>query len=560
LLVSAGPSAPVFTNTGSIQVGFSKNILGNGAGNGSLLYQSAPDTTAFLGQGSVGWLLVSQGSGSAPAFTSTGSIYVNGSVVANNIAGGATNRIPYQTGAGVTGFVTAPSVASTYLGWNGSSYVWTSSVGPQGVAGAQGPQGVPGPQGPASSVAGPQGTTGLGYSGLTSGSSLTVVSSGNVNFTTNLSATQTAFAVGQRVRAFFTTASTNFMEGTISSFSGTTLQLSVTNASTAGLGPFSSWAFTAAGLQGSQGPQGPASTVAGPQGPQGPAATGGTAGQLLVSAGASAPTFTNTSTIQVGFARNILGNGAGNGSLLYQSAPDTTAFLGQGSAGWLLVSQGAGLAPAFTSTGSIYVNGAVVATNIAGGATNRIHYQTGAGVTGFVTAPSVANTYLGWNGGSFVWTSSVGPQGPQGNPGPQGPQGNPGPQGPASSVAGPQGPQGPSNAFAVVMNQNVRTTDSPSFVNVFATSDERLKTNVTTIEDSVGKVLQLRGVNYRSLQDNKINIGVIAQEIQEIIPEVVQENSDGYLSVSYGNITGLLIEAIKELKLEIEILKKRYSS
>jgi hypothetical protein len=127
-------------------------------------------------------------------------------------------------------------------------------------------------------------------------------------------------------------------------------------------------------------------------------------------------------------------------------------------------------------------------------------------------------------------------------------------------VAGAQGPQGPSNSYAVAMNQGVATTNSPTFVNVYASSDERLKTNVTTIEDSVGKVLQLRGVNYRSLQDNKMNIGVIAQEIQEIIPEVVQENSDGYLSVSYGNITGLLIEAIKELKLEIEILKKRHSS
>ena len=105
------------------------------------------------------------------------------------------------------------------------------------------------------------------------------------------------------------------------------------------------------------------------------------------------------------------------------------------------------------------------------------------------------------------------------------------------------------------MNQGVATSDSPSFVNVFATSDRRLKTDITTIENSLEKVLQLRGVNYRSLQDDKIAIGVIAQEIQEIVPEVVQENSNGYLSVSYGNIVGLLIEAVKELKKEIDNIK-----
>ena len=54
----------------------------------------------------------------------------------------------------------------------------------------------------------------------------------------------------------------------------------------------------------------------------------------------------------------------------------------------------------------------------------------------------------------------------------------------------------------------------------------------------------------------KKEVGVIAQEIQKTIPEVVSEDNKGYLSVSYGNIVGVLIEAIKELKAEIEDLKK----
>jgi len=50
-------------------------------------------------------------------------------------------------------------------------------------------------------------------------------------------------------------------------------------------------------------------------------------------------------------------------------------------------------------------------------------------------------------------------------------------------------------------------------------------------------------------------MGVIAQELQDVIPEVVIEGTDGKLSVAYGNIVGVLIEAVKELKAEIEELK-----
>jgi hypothetical protein len=54
-----------------------------------------------------------------------------------------------------------------------------------------------------------------------------------------------------------------------------------------------------------------------------------------------------------------------------------------------------------------------------------------------------------------------------------------------------------------------------------------------------------------------MGIGVVAQEAQDVIPEVVQENPDGFLSVAYGNITGLLIEAVKELKKEVDDISKR---
>ena len=88
--------------------------------------------------------------------------------------------------------------------------------------------------------------------------------------------------------------------------------------------------------------------------------------------------------------------------------------------------------------------------------------------------------------------------------------------------------------------------------NVTAFSDERLKENVETIEGALDKVSQMRGVtyNYKSeLNDGQRGTGVIAQEMQQVMPEVVQEGE--YLSVAYGNLVGVLIEAVKELKEEL---------
>ena len=87
-----------------------------------------------------------------------------------------------------------------------------------------------------------------------------------------------------------------------------------------------------------------------------------------------------------------------------------------------------------------------------------------------------------------------------------------------------------------------------------STSDERVKTDIKTIPDALNKVLQLRGATF--IKDNKKSIGVIAQEIQKVIPEVVTvpDGEDGLASVAYGNIVGLLIEAIKEQQGQIDDL------
>ena len=89
--------------------------------------------------------------------------------------------------------------------------------------------------------------------------------------------------------------------------------------------------------------------------------------------------------------------------------------------------------------------------------------------------------------------------------------------------------------------------------NITAYSDVRLKKEIKTIDNALNKVTSLRGVNF--IKDEEYQMGVIAQEVEEIIPEVVLTNNEGIKSVAYGNMVGLLIEAIKELKAEIEELK-----
>jgi len=94
---------------------------------------------------------------------------------------------------------------------------------------------------------------------------------------------------------------------------------------------------------------------------------------------------------------------------------------------------------------------------------------------------------------------------------------------------------------------------------VIAYSDARVKDNVETIENALYKVNKLRGVSYtrNDVEDKTTKIGVIAQEVLEVLPEVVQQDDEGKYSVAYGNMVGLLIESIKELKAEVDELKSR---
>ena len=84
-------------------------------------------------------------------------------------------------------------------------------------------------------------------------------------------------------------------------------------------------------------------------------------------------------------------------------------------------------------------------------------------------------------------------------------------------------------------------------VDFIATSDQRTKTNIATISNALDIVNGLRGVYFTRIGQTKQTVGVIAQEVEAVLPEVVHMDSEGLKSVSYGNMVGVLIEAVKTL-------------
>jgi hypothetical protein len=110
------------------------------------------------------------------------------------------------------------------------------------------------------------------------------------------------------------------------------------------------------------------------------------------------------------------------------------------------------------------------------------------------------------------------------------------------------------NAITLASNGNAAFAGSVTATgDVVAYSDIKLKENIKTLDGS--KVLQMRGVSFDRKDNGASSSGVIAQEMQKVAPELVSDD-DGTLGVAYGNITGYLIEAIKEQQKQIDELKK----
>ncbi len=87
-------------------------------------------------------------------------------------------------------------------------------------------------------------------------------------------------------------------------------------------------------------------------------------------------------------------------------------------------------------------------------------------------------------------------------------------------------------------------------------SDKRLKENISTIENALEKVKQLEGVTYNKIKTPEFKeTGLIAQDVEAVLPEAVNSSEDGMLAIAYPRLVGLLVEAIKEQQIQIDELK-----
>jgi len=309
--------------------------------------------------------------------------------------------------------------------------------------------------------------------------------------------------------------------------------------------------------------------------------TASTGSSLLISGGNQAPYFQTTSSTRVGYSdntNNIIGGSAGqfvvqinanqtgfvNGTNLsvatatyagnligpintfpYQIGINQTGFLtasqisvntatniAGGSAGYFVVQTGAGQT-GFKNGNTLSVS---TASNLSGGAGGSLAYQSASGVTTFLSIGTTGK-YLKSNGTTPEWDSAVGLTAGQVAYG----------QGAGSELAGDTG-----------MTYNYLNQTLTLSGDVVAGSDREIKDNIETITDALAKTLALRGVSFNYKKGGKASLGLIAQEVEAVIPEIVSVNdATGFLGIGYNALIGLLVEAIKEQQLQIDELKRR---
>ena len=93
--------------------------------------------------------------------------------------------------------------------------------------------------------------------------------------------------------------------------------------------------------------------------------------------------------------------------------------------------------------------------------------------------------------------------------------------------------------------------------NITAYSDERLKTNVQELDNTLSAIQNIRGVSYTRLDTKDNSIGVMAQDVETMFPELIAESNDGMKSVNYNGLVGVLLSAVKELSATVKELKER---
>jgi len=283
---------------------------------------------------------------------------------------------------------------------------------------------------------------------------------------------------------------------------------------------------------------------------------------------------------------------------------------GSTAGGFPLEKQGAGTgATGVTGASGVGANGATGVTGASGtigvdGATGSAGTNGASGATGS-NGTNGATGSAGVNGATGATGAGVqGASGATGSNGSNGATGTSGSNG-ATGVAGASGPSsgylnGPISGFSLLIGATGSVTSGatgngwfggalfvgaqgatgPAWgatgeirataeITAYYSSDERLKENILPIQNALGKLRQLKGVMFDWKDDvvaekggedgyfvRKHDTGVIAQEVEAVLPEVVAERADGFKAVRYEKLAGLIIQAINELADQVDALKK----
>ena len=260
----------------------------------------------------------------------------------------------------------------------------------------------------------------------------------------------------------------------------------------------------------------------------------GTVGYILTMAIGNTATWQSANAITASTSSHIAGGNAG--TIPIQSAPGRTTFIGTGTVGYVLTMATGNTATWQAIGGTVAF--ATTASNIAGGGAGRIVYNFGPGQTGFTNAGTAGQILISGGTGSPVWTTT------------------------ATITGG-----GTSGTGILSVQGDINATKE---ITAYYGSDARLKENITVIENALGKVRSLSGVMFdwkdavikeRGGEDGyfvrKHDTGIIAQDVEKVLPEVVAIRDDGFLAVRYEKLAGLIIQAINELADQVDEIKKR---
>jgi hypothetical protein len=287
-------------------------------------------------------------------------------------------------------------------------------------------------------------------------------------------------------------------------------------------------------------------------------AAGGGYKSLVMNAGGTQVEWNAVALNQSGAVSGALGatnGGTGQsayavGDMLYSGTTNTLSKLAGNTTTSknFLTQTGTGAAsdaPAWgTISGSDVTSAVSSATNLAGGAANKVVYQTGSGTTGFVDAPTSAGTSLSWNGSSLTWLSGSGAAISDDTT--------------TNSTYYPVWANATSGVLSTAYISSSKYTFNPSTgtltaTTVSASSDETLKTNWRDMpEDFVEQLAGVKHGIFDRIEEGTTEVGVSAQSLQKVLEQAVtQYGEEGKLAVAYGNAA--LVAAIQLAKRVVQL-------